>query len=266
MRNIRVTIQYDGTEYNGWQTQPLEVRGQKSEVRKITTIQQTIQDVIKRITGEEVNLIASGRTDAGVHALAQVACFRTSSGLDISVLQRAMNALLPQDIRITGTGQADEAFHPRYDAKRKSYVYLLSRNRSVSPFLYRYVWNVHAELDVKGMQDALPCLVGRHDFSSFRASGCGAKSPVRTVHSLTMETLEEMDLMGFRIPGNFFRIRVEGDAFLRHMVRNIVGTLVDLGRGRLNAENLEEILRSCERSRAGVTAPAQGLFMERVEY
>ncbi|MFA5354808.1 MAG: tRNA pseudouridine(38-40) synthase TruA [Thermodesulfovibrionales bacterium] len=266
MRNIRLTLQYDGTNYHGWQTQPSKLRTQKSEVRKIITLQQTIQDVIKKITGEEVNLIASGRTDAGVHAIAQTASFRTESALEPQVIERALNALLPPDIRITDAGEATPDFHPRYDARGKSYVYLLSTERTISPFLCRYVWRISADLDGEGMLSCLDHFTGRHDFTSFRASGCGAKTPVRTISSLTMERLREMVFLGFGIKGEFFRFRVEGDAFLRHMVRNIVGTIVDVGRGKLKPEAVKEILELKDRSRAGATAPARGLFMERVQY
>lgn len=266
MRNIRLTLQYDGTNYNGWQAQRQAVGSRQSTVREIITIQETIQGVIKKITGEEVNLIASGRTDAGVHAMAQAASFKTSSLLEPFVFQRALNALLPADIRVTGAAEAEEAFHPRYDAIRKSYVYIISPSRFISPFLCRYVWGLHTELDEESMLSSLGCLLGRHDFSSFRGSGCGAKTTVRTVSSLTMERTQGMEFMGFSIPGDFFRVRIEADAFLRHMVRNIVGTIVDVGRGKLRAEDVREILSSCDRNRAGMTAPARGLFMERVEY
>lgn len=255
MRTIRITIQYDGTAYNGWQIQPNGV-----------TLQKILQEGVGRITGERLTVTGAGRTDAGVHALAQVAAFRTSSGLPPEVFRRALNARLPADIRILDAVEEREDFHPRFDAARKAYFYLIANAPLVSPFLYRYVWQVPAALDIETMRRAAAPLEGTHDFSSFRASGCGAKSPERTVFSLALERHTCLDFMTVQFRGEFLKIRIEGDAFLRHMVRNIVGTLVEAGKGRIRAESMQELLISRDRKCAGPTAPARGLFLERIFY
>jgi tRNA pseudouridine38-40 synthase len=255
VRNIRLDIQYEGTEYHGWQAQPRE-----------PTIQETLRGVIARITGESIGLTAAGRTDAGVHALGQVAAFRTSSRLTSQTLQRALNALLPQDIRIVGAADATTGFHPRYDALSKRYFYLLWNEAIVPPFLRRFVWGVPYGLDRSAMRGCLPALTGRHDFSAFRGSGCGAMTATRMIYALDLEEADRIDFMTATLSGRFLKVTVEADGFLRHMVRNIVGTLVEVGRGRMSQHSLEEILRSGNRSLAGPTAPAQGLFLESVRY
>ncbi|HAK87923.1 MAG: tRNA pseudouridine(38-40) synthase TruA [Nitrospirae bacterium GWC2_46_6] len=265
MRSIKLTIQYDGTDYNGWQIQPPDTSDYRKQ-KNIITIQGIIQDAIKKITGEDVKLIGAGRTDAGVHALAQVAAFRTDSKLQPDVIKRALNANLPDDVRITDSCDIDEDFHPRYGAKSKIYFYLISGSHMVSPFLYRYAWRMPHELDFEAAEEALRSFKGRHDFSSFRGSGCGAKNPVRTVMDASIEHLNAIDFMTARLGGDFIKIRIEADAFLRHMVRNIVGTIVEIGRGKIKPEDMEKILLSKNRKNAGPTAPARGLFLEKVIY
>jgi tRNA pseudouridine38-40 synthase len=255
MRYIRLLIEYNGTEYHGWQTQ-------KSGV----TIQDIIKDKIQGITGEEVRLTGASRTDAGVHALGQVAVFATDSSLESEVIMRALNAKLPPDIRILEATETARDFHPRYGAMRKSYFYIISEGKQQSAFLHGYVWHVPANLNLDSMGKAAILLIGEHDFSSFRASGCGAKHPVRTVYAADIARLGDISFMTSSIKGDFIKIRIEADAFLRHMVRNIVGTVVEVGRGKISVEEFSRIFQSCDRTVAGPTAPAQGLFLEKIIY
>ncbi|MCL4457459.1 MAG: tRNA pseudouridine(38-40) synthase TruA [Nitrospirae bacterium] len=277
MRNIKLTLQYDGTDYNGWQiqrelrvkSQELRINGQGTRVKgrnNVITIQGVIQEAIKKITGEDVKLIGAGRTDAGVHALAQVASFKTSSMLSPEVLTRALNANLPDEIRVIKASDEPPDFHPRYGAKSKIYFYLISNSHIVSPFLYRYAWKIPHKLDFDAMAGALKFLKGRHDFSSFRGSGCGAKNTVRTVMDASIEHLNAIDFMTARLEGDFIKMRIEADAFLRHMVRNIAGTVIEAGRGKIDPANIEKIITSKDRKNAGPTAPARGLFLEKVIY
>ncbi|MCL4474734.1 MAG: tRNA pseudouridine(38-40) synthase TruA [Nitrospirae bacterium] len=255
MRRIRLALQYDGSTFEGWQVQPSG-----------TTIQGLLQDCIFRLTGERVKVIGAGRTDAGVHAIEQVAAFDSGSGLRIDVIKRALNAMLPQDIRVMDAKDVEGDFHPRYSARAKCYVYMLANMRDVPVFMDRYVWWITCPLDLEAMRAASASLMGRHDFTSFRGSGCGAKNPVRTVHSLEVEKFSEAAFLFAQFRGEFIKITVEADAFLRHMVRNMVGTLVEAGRGRLSPERVRVILESRDRRLAGPTAPAKGLFLEKVSY
>lgn len=255
MRYIRLKIEYDGTNYHGWQSQ-----------KSGGTIQDIITDRIKSITGEDVRLTGASRTDAGVHALGQVAVFGTDSSLGPEVIIRALNAKLPPDIRILDAKETDKDFHPRYQAVKKSYFYIISEGKQQSAFLDRYVWNVRSCLDLDSMGKAAILLIGEHDFSSFRASGCGAKHPVRTVSSVDIARIEEISFMTFPIKGDFIKIRMEANAFLRHMVRNIVGTMVEVGRGKISIEEFRRIFQARDRTIAGPTAPAQGLFLEKIIY
>ncbi|MGO9612896.1 MAG: tRNA pseudouridine(38-40) synthase TruA [Dissulfurispiraceae bacterium] len=255
MRNIKLVIQYDGTNYSGWQVQP-----------KAVTIQGILQEKIGKITGEKPTVLGAGRTDAGVHAIGQIGAFRTSSQLSPSVVQSALNATLPHDIRILNACEDDASFHPRYDAKSKRYFYVISFARTPSPFLYKYAWKVPYMLDIDAMNCASQILKGRHDFSAFRASGCGAKNTIKTVFQLSIERSETMEFMCTKINGAFLRIVIDADSFLRRMARNIVGTLIEIGKGRISAETIEGILSSKDRKCAGPCAPASGLFLEKVSY
>jgi tRNA pseudouridine38-40 synthase len=255
MRNIRLLIQYDGTDFSGWQVQP-----------DALTIQRLIEMHIKKITGEDVNLIAAGRTDAGVHAIGQVACLRTSSRLSPNVFQNALNAHLPADIRIIEADEANESFHARFSARKKSYVYLISTERTISPFLHRYLWRLPYHLDLDAMEESIAYFNGTHDFSAFRGSGCGAKTTIRTIFATSVERHEAFDLMTLRFAGNFIKFRFEGDAFLRHMVRNMVGTVVEAGKGKIKPADVGTIMEGLDRRCAGPTAPAQGLFLEKIVY
>jgi tRNA pseudouridine38-40 synthase len=255
MKEIRLLIEYDGTAYHGWQLQ-----------KERETLQGMLEEKIFRVTGEQSRVIGASRTDAGVHALGQVAVFRTSSGLDPGTIQKALNAVLPPDIRILDASEAVDGFHPRKDAKRKSYLYIITNQRNHSVFLHRYSWLLVQHLDLKSMTEAAQVLVGKHDFSAFMGTGSDVESPVREIFSLTLERLDAIAFMSAGLKGNFITVRMEADGFLRHMVRNIVGTLAEIGRGRIPAEKMREILDSYDRKRAGQTAPPQGLFLERILY
>ena len=255
MRKIKLTIQYDGSAYHGWQIQP---RG--------TTIQGLLEEVIEKITGEKPPVIGSGRTDAGVHALGQIASIESSSTLATDVLKRALNALLPRDVRVLAAEEAPADFHPRYDAVRKRYFYLIANAGTVPVFIDRYVWWLRAPLDVAAMSASGVSLRGRHDFSAFRGSGCTAKDPIREIHRIEVQRFDRMESLFGGFQGPFIKISVEANGFLRHMVRNIAGTLAEVGRGRMKAEAVEAVLLSGKRALAGPTAPAKGLFLEEVFY
>jgi len=255
MRRIRLTLQYDGSAYNGWQVQASGV-----------TIQGLLQDCIHRLTGERVNVIGAGRTDAGVHAIEQIAAFDSGSGVHVDVMKRALNAMLPPDIRVQGVSEAEMDFHPRYDARSKRYVYLIANMGHVPVFIHRYVWWVRFPLDLAAMRAASAALLGNHDFSSFRGAGCGAKNPVRNISCLEVARLQEAVFLFTKFQGDFIRISVEANAFLRYMVRNIVGTLVEAGRGKTDPAGVKDILEARERKAAGPTAPPSGLFLEKVIY
>ncbi len=245
MRNIKLTIQYDGTGYHGWQIQP-----------NTPTIQGVLEEKIGVITGECVTLIASGRTDAGVHALGQVANFKTKSQISLRGLKRGLNSLLPNDIAVTRVEAVREDFHARFSAKSKVYEYRVSNSSVLAPMERDFSWHVPQSLDLEKMRVAARLLLGTHDFSSFRAAQSDNLNPVRT-------------LMALEIRRNRQRIisfRVRADAFLKHMVRNIVGTLMEVGRGKIVPESVTEILEAKDRTRAGMTVPPNGLFLVEVEY
>lgn len=255
MKNIKLSIEYDGGDYQGWQTQ-----------KSGRTIQDIIQECIFSITGERLRLTGASRTDAGVHALGQVAVFHTESKLPVDIIMRALNAKLPRDIRIFGAEETDGDFNPRYGALGKSYFYTIAIGGNQPVFFKRYLWEIRAALNLDGMKEAAASIVGRHDFSAFRGSGCGAKTTVRNVYSLDISGDNNIRFMTAAFKGDFIKIRIEGDAFLRHMVRNIVGTLVEIGKGKLSPGAMARILESRDRRLAGPTAPANGLFLEKITY
>lgn len=255
MRQVKLLIEYDGTGYQGWQSQ-----------RSGLTIQDIVRRTISGITGEQVKLVGASRTDSGVHALGQVAAFATRSGLPVDRIMRALNAKLPRDIRIRSAHEIERSFSPRYGALRKSYFYIISRAPHESAFIHRYVWDITMRLDLHAMREAAAQILGEHDFSCFRASGCGSKNPVRTVYSIDITRHRKMSFMTSRIQGDFIKISIEANAFLRHMARNIVGTIVEIGRGRLTPVMMGKILKSRDRKLSGPTAPARGLFLEKITY
>jgi len=255
MRKIRLILEYDGADFHGWQTQPDKM-----------TVQGVLEDRVRQLTGEPVKVLGAGRTDAGVHALAQVAAFRTESAHDILTIKKALNAVLPEDIRILDATEVHDSFNPRDDALRKSYFYIIAKEKKPPVFLHRYSWTVPQPLDAPSIIRGSQALIGTHDFTSFMGAGSDIKNPVREVFSLDIEEMMEIDFMTVRLSGNFIRVRIEAKGFLRHMVRNIVGTLVEIGRGRISPDRIKEILESKDRKLAGQTAPARGLFLERIVY
>jgi tRNA pseudouridine38-40 synthase len=245
-RRVKLTVAYDGTAYAGWQMQP-----------NGPTLQAAVEGVLARILQEPVRLRAAGRTDAGVHAREQVVDFADAGKRDISTIVHGGNALLPPDIRIVSAEEVPEAFDARRHAAEKEYRYFLYLSPVDSPFLSRYAWHIEAALDLDAVRDGLSHLVGEHDFTSFRGQGCTAISPVRTVFRAEVEKHD--------VPG-LFSIDVAGAGFLRHMVRNIVGTVINAGKGKHSADHVGEILRARNRSAAGLNAPPHGLFLWRVTY
>lgn len=245
MRTIKLVIEYEGTHYLGWQVQP---NGQ--------TIQSVIQDCLKRLTGESSQLIGSGRTDAGVHALGQVAHFKTESRMDANTFQRALNSLLPKDIVIRRAEEVEAEFHARRSAKSKVYEYRIL-NRTTPPAIDRqYIWYIPQKLNLDEMKKATHSLVGEHDFSAFRSVGSSARSSVRNILQADWK----------RGKGGHLRFEIEATGFLKQMVRAIVGTLVEVGRGKISAQEFKRILDSKDRKEAGPTAPARGLFLKEVKY
>jgi tRNA pseudouridine38-40 synthase len=255
MKSIRLTLQYDGTDYSGWQIQ-----------KNAITIQGLLEDAVYTVTGEKSRVTGAGRTDAGVHAFGQVAVFRTRSLLKPDIFLRALNANLPQDICVIDTAECPEDFHPRFRAKNKTYSYVISRSGAYAVFLKRYSWQMSYQLDCDAMRTAAAHLTGIHDFSSFRASGCSAKNPVREVMKIEISEADSVDFIAFSFNAPVIKISIQANAFLRHMARNIVGTIVETGKGRIASEKVKEILEARDRRAAAMTAPACGLFMEKIEY
>jgi tRNA pseudouridine38-40 synthase len=255
MRKIRLLIEYDGSGYHGWQVQ-----------KDAVTVQGILEEKVFQVTGYHSGVIGASRTDAGVHAFGQVATFRTTSNLDSGTIKKALNAVLPLDIRVLSAAETEDSFHPRDDALRKRYFYLIANQRISSAFLFRYTWIVPQSIDMGLMEEASGMLVGRYDFSAFMGAGSDIKDALREVFSLTVEKLDGVIFTEVKLQGNFIRITAEANGFLRHMVRNIVGTLVEIGRGRIPSGKIREILESRDRKKAGQTAPANGLFLERIDY
>ncbi len=245
-RNIKLTLEYEGTNYHGWQTQAGTGNA---------TIQETLERAIKILAKEECKTVSSGRTDAGVHALGHVASFLTSSSMPAEAWAPALNYLLPEDIRVLSSGEEPHDFHARYSAVSKIYKYRILNRRTPSALYRHYAWHVNLRLNVTNMKQAASCLVGRHDFSAFRAAGCSAKTPVRT--------LTRVDI---KKSGEFIELSLEADSFLQYMVRNITGTLVEVGLGRFSPGDVKRMLKSRDRTAAGRTAPPQGLYLVSVCY
>ena len=247
MRRIRITVSYDGTDYHGWQVQP-----------GVATIQRALEDVLSEIEGDVVHVEGSGRTDAGVHALAQVAAFRLTNPLPLPNLKKAMNRLLPRDIRVLDTAEAHEGFHPRYEAVAKTYEYRILRAEICPPFDRRFVYHYPYPLDEARMIEIAHLLEGEHDFSAFAAAdpadGLG-RSKVRRIFSSCLTR-----------DGDRLIYRVRGSGFLKRMVRNIVGVLLEAGKGNLGPSAMEARLKPGCQIPAGPSAPARGLFLVGVEY
>jgi tRNA pseudouridine38-40 synthase len=246
MRNIKLILEYDGTNYHGWQSQAGTGK---------PTIQESLELALKTLTNEDCKTCSSGRTDAGVHAFGHVANFKTGSSIPAGAWAPALNHVLPYDIRVLASGEVPEDFHARFNALGKVYKYRIL-NRRASTALYRnYAWHINTSLDLEKMAQAASCLPGTRDFSTFRSSGCEAKTPVRT---LTRAEINKK--------GDFIEIWLEADSFLQYMVRNITGTLVEVGLGRFSPDDVDRMLKSCDRTAAGRTAPPQGLYLVEVQY
>lgn len=245
MRNIRITIEYDGKNFPGWQSQPGKI-----------SIQTEIENAIYEITGERVELIASGRTDAGVHALGQVANFHTNTKIETSKIPYAINSKLPNSIVVKEAKEVDERFHSRYNCKLKTYRYIINNNEFPSALNRYREFHMPCKLDYKEMKKAIKYFVGEHDFKAFKSSGGNAKKT--TVRTLTDCSIKEND-------GRIY-IELTGNGFLYNMVRIISGTILDVGLGKIKADDIPEIINSGVREKAGRTLPPHGLYLVKVNY
>ena len=244
MRNIKLTIEYDGKDFNGWQKQPNKLN-----------IQGTIEQAIKNITGEEVELNASGRTDAGVHALGQVANFKTNSQIPIEKFAIAINSRLKKSIIIINAEEVDERIHSRLTCKRKTYRYIINNSIEGSAIYRNLETHIPQKLDINKMEKALKYFEGEHDFKAFKASGTSSKNSVRTIYKTNIYK-----------ENNRIYIELTGNGFLYNMVRIIVGTLVEVGLGKIEPEKIQDIIKSKKRENAGKTLPPNGLYLVNVEY
>ncbi len=243
-RRMKLVVGYRGTRYHGWQVQP-----------NVITVQGTLEAALKTIANEPIRVHASGRTDTGVHALGQVVHFDTTSSIATSALLRGLNSLLPADIVVKHARDVPTHFHARYSVRRKTYAYVVHNHALRPAFHMPYVWHVTQPLNLSAMQTAAETLIGQHDFSSFRAANCAARSPVRTLIRLHVKRR-----------GKRLLFLLTADGFLQYMVRNIVGTLIHIGREQIDAAEMPAILQSRQRKKAGPTAPPQGLYLVRVMY
>jgi tRNA pseudouridine38-40 synthase len=264
LRHLKLTIAYDGTNYVGWQRQAAYAKASASLAEAPSaqrraagvSIQQLIEDACVPLNGGVPAAVAgAGRTDAGVHALGQVASVALDTSLDDGTLRRALNFRLPEDVRVARVEPASPEFHARFDAKGKWYRYRIAIGPVVSPFDRWFVWHAPEAREHAAMSSAAADLVGRHDFASFQAAGGDASETVRTIRRLDVQ-----------VRGDEITLDVEGDGFLRHMVRAIAGTLVDIGAGRRPADAIPAILAARDRRAAGATAPAAGLTLLEVRY
>lgn len=247
MRNIKLILAYDGGNYHGFQRQ-----------NNAIAIQQIIESRLEKLVGHKIEkLAASGRTDTGVHARGQVINFHTNGTIPIDNIKVALNSILPDDIVVLSAGEMPMDFSARHSSKSKKYSYYIKQGDNLDPFQRNYSWYVRKTLNVEAMNEALKYIEGTHDFSSFRASGGSPLyHPVRTIFQASVEKNNEIDL----------KFIFWGNGFLYHMVRNIVGTVVNVGKGKITSQQFKEILEQKNRKKAGITAPAQGLFLDEVFY
>ena len=244
-RNICLLVAYDGTDYHGFQRQ----------TPPVVAVQNVLEEALSRVFGDAVELAAAGRTDAGVHAAGQVVNFFTDGTIPVERVPRAVNSLLPPDIVVRRAFEADRDFSALHSAREKTYCYRILTGETPNPFCCRYAWHIRQPLDTTAMELAMPDLLGTHDFSSFRAAGGAPMSPVRTMKRAECKR-----------DGRELVLIFAADGFLYHMVRNIVGTLADVGRGTISSEDFASILAAKDRQRASATAPACGLCLVRVDY
>ncbi len=244
MRNLKLTLAYDGTNFHGWQVQP-----------QLRTVQGELQEALQKLFNHEVAVTGSGRTDAGVHAHAQVANVETIRTMDAGAVLRGANALLSQDLRVLSVDEAGPDFHARRSARSKTYRYRIWRNPIVSPFECRYVYAYRYPLDEGSVDRATKCFVGTHDFTSFCATATEVEDRTRTIY--------EADWMRSETEWTF---SIRGNGFLQYMVRTIVGTIIEIGQGRISPDQLSAIFEARDRKMAGPTAPASGLHLMKVEY
>ena len=244
MRNIRLLLEYDGTAYAGWQKQPAS-----------PTVQETLERALQRLTGSRTVVHGSGRTDAGVHALGQVAAFRTESSIPAERFAAALNSVLPRDIVALASAEADPGFHPRFSAKSKTYVYAIRTSPCRPAMLGRYFWHCPAALDADAMRDAARLFAGTRDFRGFSCSGGRPRTTVRTVRRAEVERV-----------GSSVLFAVEADGFLYKMVRSMAGTLVMVGMGKAGPGRVEEVFSAGRRERAGPSLPGCGLTLAAVAY
>jgi tRNA pseudouridine38-40 synthase len=252
MRNLRLVIAYDGTDFHGWQRQP-----------NAPTVQACLEAAVERIVGERAQVWGSGRTDAGVHALNQVANFKTGSPIPCENLVKALNAVLPPTVRVKEAHEVSDKFHARYDVRRKTYRYRILQAPICSPFVWRFVCHHPYSLDRRRMAEAARLLEGEHDFTSFAATeghvedSGEAKCAVRKIFLSRLLWRPRTSLLVYEVCGS---------GFLQHMVRNMVGTLIEVGKGKLVPQDVVRILGARDRTLAGPTAPARGLCLVKVEY
>ena len=244
-KNIKLILAYDGGRYHGWQRQ-----------RNKLTIQGVIEEKIQMMVEEPIKLIASGRTDAGVHAFNQACNFFTTSKIGPEAIKKGLNSLLPDDIFVKDAEYVPLEFHARYSVRSKTYEYRILNREYPDVFLRNYLWHIRMPLDKEKMAKCLPFLVGRHDFSCFRSSGSGDTNAVRSIMRVELHGPEDGHL----------RFVIEADGFLRHMVRNIVGTVIEVGLSKISIDTFREILESRDRRLAGKMAPPQGLYLMEVRY
>jgi tRNA pseudouridine38-40 synthase len=250
MRNLKLTLSYDGTDFSGWQVQP-----------GAATVQGTLASAIGRVTGEKVLPQASGRTDAGVHALAQVVTFVTESSVPTENFRKALNDILPPSVRVLRVEEVAAGFHARHSAKAKTYRYRIYRGPICPPFLARYAWHYPYPLEEVEMASAASLVVGEHDFTSF-----AAVDPERGRENEFVSNGRQIVSSCWERVGEEFVYTVRGSGFLHHMVRNLVGTFILVGKGTLKPDDITRILEAKDRSQAGPTAPANGLYLVNVDY
>lgn len=255
MRNLKLVLAYDGADFCGWQIQP-----------DAPSIQGALASAIGRITGEKVLPQGSGRTDAGVHALAQVATFQTSAVIPAANLVVALNDMLPASIRVLEVREMADDFHARKSAKAKTYRYRMYRQAICPPFLARYVWHYPYPLDVAAMEEAAPLIIGEHDFTSFAAVDPEKNESQEQQAGRMYSNVRTIFSSQWRMDTDELVYEVRGNGFLHHMVRNLVGTFLLVGKGTLSAHDVIGILEAKDRSAAGATAPACGLYLVNVEY